>query len=108
MTGEWWSLSDAATWVQQEFARAHRTVSRKTVSRWAHERKVRAELRGSRWYIHVASLKEHVTLLLRLPNRETVSTAMPEEPQTQYLLELRRFAEQRNAGFLRELERGVD
>lgn len=97
MTREWITLSEAARWAQERFAQAGRSLSRKTVSRWALEGKIRAKREDKRWYIHLQSLILFVDGLLE-GSRPSFSSPDP----------VRRAFQERNAQFLKDLNRGID
>ncbi|MDA1191238.1 MAG: helix-turn-helix domain-containing protein [Candidatus Poribacteria bacterium] len=109
MTSRWLSLTEAAKVAQTEFERAGKTVSRKTVSRWARDGKVNAERRDERWYVDPDSLRQYVDYEL------TVADATSNEPcdddvsdEPEHVEALRVFLRRRRNAFLNELENGVD
>lgn len=107
MSTTWLTLSEAARHVQDAYAREGKTISRKTVSRWAINGVINAERRGSRWLIDRDSLAEHVAGQLSRMSAE-------EEAKGPHLIEqarLDRLSQQvarRNADFLRNLNAGID
>ncbi|MBM3216104.1 helix-turn-helix domain-containing protein [Candidatus Poribacteria bacterium] len=101
MSDVWLALSEAASLVQEQFAREGRTISRKTVSRWASDGKVSAARRGSRWFIERESLLKYLGELLA--GSVDVTPAQPEPANR-----LREQIARRNAQFLRDLEAGID
>ena len=107
MTARWLSLTEAAKWVQAEFERAGKTISRKTVSRWARDGRVRAEQREQRWYVDASSLEAHVRRLLA-DGSTTPPPATDSEDDAKRFRALRDFVRARNRRFLRDLEKGID
>lgn len=98
MTREWMTLSEAAAWAQERFAKAGRSLSRKTVSRWALKGKIRAKLEGKRWYVQSPSLVAFVEEQLGGDPSPSFSSSEA----------VRRAFQERNARFLEDLRRGID
>ena len=125
MTREWVTLSEAAEWAQQRFESAGRSLSRKTVSRWALDGKVRAVQQGKRWFVQPASLASFVTDQLNVtadvapvpvvdpapvaepvrPTADRLVSVTPSEPASDLL---HKEVQRRNARFLRDLNDGID
>ncbi|MAF10314.1 hypothetical protein CMK11_07675 [Candidatus Poribacteria bacterium] len=107
MSTTWLTLSEAARHVQSAYAREGRSISRKTVSRWAISGLVAAERNGSRWRVDRDSLAAHIAAQLSKMSAE-------EEAKGPHLIEqarldrLSRAVARRNADFMRNLAAGVD
>jgi hypothetical protein len=103
----WLTLSEAARHVQSAYAREGKSISRKTVSRWAISGLVSAERNGSRWRVDRDSLAAHIAAQLSKLSAE-------EEAKGPHLIEqarldrLSRAVARRNADFMRNLAAGVD
>jgi hypothetical protein len=133
MTREWVTLSEAAEWAQKRFESAGRSLSRKTVSRWALDGKVRAVQQGKRWFVQPASLVSFVTEQLNdesdvpapvvesdsvtenlesaqvsEPVRHPASHTTPSSPSEPVPDRVRQTVQRRNAQFLRDLNNGID
>lgn len=131
MTREWVTLSEAAEWAQQRFESFGRSLSRKTVSRWALDGKVRAVQQGKRWFVQPASLMSFVKDQLSAADTDAVSVVIDNDDarveSTPVIVapsreasagstnaddsgieQIRATTQQRNARFLRDLKDGID
>ena len=110
MSTHWMPLSDAAKVAQEIFQHAGRSVSRKTVSRWARDGKVQAEQRSDRWYVEADSLRYHVhSLVGHMSPPASRSTAhVDRQESADRLRHVRAYVQYANAQFLSDLQRGVD
>jgi len=131
MTREWVTLSEAAEWARERFESAGRTLSRKTVSRWALDGKVRAIQQGKRWFVQPQSLMAFVASQLQSASDDTspgegtlttpplpesvksptvVRSAPPRQPAPSEAVRdpVREAYQKRNARFLRDLNNGID
>ncbi len=110
MSSNWMPLTDAAEFAQTLYRDAGKSISRKTVSRWARDGKVQAEQRESRWYVETTSLRERVEALvghaLRPPAAPRRMRARVDRPSRGQ--DLRAILAERNASFLRDLNAGID
>ena len=107
MSTTWLTLSEAARHVQNAYAREGKSISRKTVSRWASSGAVVAERSGSRWRVDRDSLADYVAgQLARMSEGEAA-----EAPRLLEQARLDRLSQQvarGNADFLRNLNAGID
>jgi len=103
----WLTLSEAARHVQDAYAREDKSISRKTVSRWAINGVVNAERHGSRWRIDRDSLAEHVSAQLAKMSEDAAAKG-PHLIEQARLDRLSQEVARRNADFLRNLNAGID
>ena len=117
MEPNWITLTEAAERIQKLYASSGRSVSRKTVSRWAASGKIEAKREGRYWRVNAESLCAAAAETLGEMDVEAKSAdalAPPDrteekaEPAEDSVSALRRFIQRRNALFLRDLEDGVD
>ena len=114
MTAEegWVSLSEAHAWALERYAASGRTISRKTVSRWASSGKIEAKREGRFWRARLESLREAVHKELGnaadIVVEKVVASADAAESVGGREERLRRFIERRSALFRRDLEAGID
>ena len=101
MESNWITLTEAAERMQELYASSGRSVSRKTVSRWAASGKIEAKREGRYWKVNAESLCAAAAETLGEMDVEA-------EPAEDAVGALRRFIQRRNALFLRDLEDGVD
>ena len=107
MSTTWLTLSEAARHVQAAYAREGKTISRKTISRWAISGLVNAERQGSRWRVDRDSLASHLTgQLTRISDEEAAKG--PHLVEQARLDRLARKVAGGNADFLRNLSAGID
>ncbi len=116
MEPDWITLTEAAERIQALYASSGRSVSRKTISRWAASGKIEAKREGRYWKVNAESLRAAAAETLgeveaghveETPADEPAPLE-PEEPAEDAVSALRRFIQRRNALFLRDLEDGVD
>jgi len=103
----WLTLSEAARHVQAAYAREGKTISRKTISRWAISGLVSAERHGSRWRVDRDSLATHLAGQLTKMSEEEADKA-PHLVEQARLDRLARKVARGNADFLRNLRAGID
>ena len=107
MSTNWLTLSEAARHVQAAYAREGKTISRKTISRWAISGLINAERRGSRWRVDRDSLATY--LAGQLTKMSDDEAAKPVHLVEQARLDrLSSKVARGNADFLRNLSVGID
>ena len=115
----WITLTEAAERIQALYASSGKSVSRKTISRWAASGKIEAKREGWYWKVNAESLRAAAAETLgevdaasveETPADESAPLEPEEaaEPAEDAVSALRRFIQRRNALFLRDLEDGVD
>ena len=109
MEPNWITLTEAAERIQALYASSGRSVSRKTISRWAVSGKIEAKREGRYWKVNAESLCAAAAEALgEVEDAPMEEAPVEEKPPEDAVDALRRLIQRRNALFLRDLEDGVD